>query len=259
MYSKDALYKDITKLPIKREGTLLIHSSMKSIGDVQGGADTILDIFIEVMKDGLLIFPTHTWAEYNNKGGIFNSLKEPSCVGILTNLFMKRKGVIRSLHPTHSVTALGKEAENYIEGEERFETPCPRKGCWGKLYDRNAQILFIGCDLTKNTFIHGVEEWDSIPDRLSEKKYKVKIIKQDGEEIYSEIRRHWNSSGDISSNYGKLLKPFLYKKICKEYKIGDSKCYLCEAKRMADLTSLFLKKNKDLFINNNPIPEAWYK
>jgi len=259
MYSKEDLHKDISKIPLRRNGTLLIHSSMKSIGNVQGGADTILDIFIEVMKKGLLVFPTHTWAEYNNKNNIFNSVKEPSCVGILTNLFMKREGVIRSLHPTHSVAALGKDAKNYIEGEERSETPCPKSGCWGKLYDRDAQILFIGCDLTKNTLIHGVEEWNNIPDRLSEKKYKIKIIGKDEEEFCSEVKRHWNSSGDISSNYGKLLKPFLHKNICSEYKIGDAKCYLCEAKKMADLTSSFLKKDKDLFININPVPEEWFK
>jgi hypothetical protein len=38
---------------------------MKSIGAVDGGADTVLDAFIEHIVldgDGLLLFPTHTWA-----------------------------------------------------------------------------------------------------------------------------------------------------------------------------------------------------
>ena len=45
---------------IDQNGTIIVHSSMKSIGEVEGGADTVLDAFSEYMKDGLLVFPTHT-------------------------------------------------------------------------------------------------------------------------------------------------------------------------------------------------------
>jgi aminoglycoside 3-N-acetyltransferase len=259
VYSKVDIYRDISKIPINKSGTLLIHSSMKSIGEVQGRADTILDIFIELMKDGLLVFPTHTWDSYNNKDDTYNPLTEPSCVGILSNLFMKREGVVRSLHPTHSVAAIGKDSDDFIDGEEFSNTPCPRNGCWGKLYNRRAQILFIGVNLTKNTFIHGVEEWNGIPNRLTGREYRIKVVKKNNEEIFSHIKRHWNEYGDVSSNYGKLLKPFMYKNICREFKIGGAKCYLCEAKEMGDLTSEFLKKEKDLFIDSTPVPEEWYR
>ena len=33
--------------------------SMKSIGEVEGRADTVLDALIEYFKDGLLLLPTH--------------------------------------------------------------------------------------------------------------------------------------------------------------------------------------------------------
>lgn len=55
---------------------------------------------------------------------VFDSKKEPSCVGILTNLFMKRAGVVRSLHPTHSMAGFGKNAAEYLAGEEYRNTPC---------------------------------------------------------------------------------------------------------------------------------------
>lgn len=136
MYTKEDLFADIKAMGVDPEGTLLIHSSMKAIGEVEGRADTVLDAFIEYMKDGLLIFPTHSWDADNLRNNIYDPLTEPSCVGILTNLFMKREGVLRSLHPTHSVAVLGKDAEEYIKDEENSETPCPRTGCWGRLYDR---------------------------------------------------------------------------------------------------------------------------
>lgn len=46
--------------------TIIVNSSMKSIGNIDCGADTILDVLSMFMKDGLLVFPTHTW-EYVNK------------------------------------------------------------------------------------------------------------------------------------------------------------------------------------------------
>ncbi|MFW6030198.1 MAG: hypothetical protein ACOCRO_08090 [Halanaerobiales bacterium] len=52
MYSKRDLLNDINKMGINPEGTLMIHSSIKAIVEVQGQADTVIDAFIEYMKDG---------------------------------------------------------------------------------------------------------------------------------------------------------------------------------------------------------------
>ncbi len=260
MYTKQDILNDLINIGIKPTDTLLVHSSMKSVGEVEGGADTVLDAFIDYMKDdGLLIFPTHTWEQINDEYNIFNPMTEPSCVGILTNLFMKRPGAVRSLHPTHSVAAIGKDAAEYTSGEENFDTPCSRNGCWGKLYDRKAKILFLGCSLKKNTFIHGVEEWNRIPNRLMEKQRQLKILTPDGRIIDRPFHSHYFPGGDVSQNYDKMLPPFLHYGITKKGKIGDAECYLCDAVGMADLTSDYLKRNPKLFEDGEPIPKDWYR
>lgn len=260
MYTKQDLIDAIINIGIKPWDTLLIHSSMKAIGEVEGGADTVLDAFIEYMQDdGLLIFPTHTWEQINDEYNIYNPLTEPSCVGILTNLFRKRPGVIRSLHPTHSVAALGKDAKEYTSGEEAFDTPCSREGCWGKLYDRKAKILFLGCSLKKNTYIHGVEEWLNISNRLMAKPRQLKIILPDGSIIDRPFRSHYFPGGDISQNYDKMLAPYIHYEIANSGKIGDAKSVLCDAVGMADLTTKYLQRNPKLFEDGSPVPEEWYK
>ncbi|NLM98188.1 MAG: aminoglycoside N(3)-acetyltransferase, partial [Halanaerobiaceae bacterium] len=45
----------------------------------------------------------------------------------------------------------------------------------------------------------------------------------------------------------------------RECKIGDAVSYLCAARGMADLTTEFLKKDKDLFADGKPVPEEWYR
>ncbi len=257
MYTKLNIMDDIRKLGIEPTDTLLIHSSMKAIGEVEGGADTILDAFMEFMKEGLLIFPTHTWAQMSDEYRVFHVASEPSCVGLLTNLFLKRPGVIRSWHPTHSVAAFGQDAADYIAGEEFSETPCPRTGCWGKLYDRKAKILFLGCSPKKNTYLHGVEEWNQIENRLTDFYRPYQIMTPEGNRIDRPMRGHYNPVGDISYNYDKMMAPFLHHGIAKEGHIGDAKCYLCDAVGMAELTSSYLQREPDLFLNGDPVPDEW--
>lgn len=259
MYTKEDLITGMKNIGINNSGTLLVHSSMKAIGDVEGGAETVLDAFTEYMKDGLLIFPTHSWDRINKTNNIFDPETEPSCVGILSNLFMKRPGVIRSWHPTHSVAAIGRDAPEYTSGEEKTDTPCSRKGCWGKLYDRKAQILFLGCSTKRNTFIHGVEEWYRIPNRLAETREDLKIKSPDGNLINCPQHSHHSPAGDISQNYDKIQAPLLYKGISVMGKIGDAESYLCNAVEMADTTGEFLKKNPDLFLDDKPVPGEWYR
>ncbi len=259
MYNKQDIIDKIRKIGVKPTDTLLVHSSMKAIGEVEGGADTVLDAFIHYLQDdGLLIFPTHTWEQINDEYNVYDPMTEPSCVGILTNLFLKRPGVIRSLHPTHSVAALGRDAADYTFGEEFFDTPCSREGCWGKLYDRHAKILFLGCSLKRNTYIHGVEEWNHIPNRLAEKPRQLKIKTPDGRLIDRPFHSHFFAGGDISQNYDKLLPPFLHYGLAQKGKIGDAESVLCDAVGMADIASRFLQKNPKLFENADPIPEDWY-
>ena len=258
MHSKQSLLEQIKVLGIKPQDTLLIHSSMKAIGEVDGGADTVLDAFSEYLAPGLLVLPTHTWRQINAEYNVFDVVNEPSCVGILTNLFRQRPGVVRSWHPTHSVAALGADALEFISGEENMDSPCPRNGCWGKLYDRRAKILFLGANINRNTIIHGVEEWANIPNRVSSWYQDLKIRTPDGRMIHRPMRRHESPIPDVSKNYGKLEAPLFAKNIATRGKIGDAESILVEVVPMVDLTMEFLRRNPDLFLDNEPIPQEWY-
>ena len=259
MYTKDILRNEIANLRIDPKGALLVHSSMKSIGPVEGGAETVLEALSEYMRDGLLIFPTHTWRQIGRETLIFDSRTLPSCVGILPELFRHRPGVLRSLHPTHSVAVLGKGAKEYIRGEETRTTPCPREGCWGKLLDLDADILFLGCTLRSNTFLHGVEEWAGIPDRLDTKTQHLTIIGPGGEEYQTDMHRHnCLACDDVSENYIKMEPVFAKRGAIRYGTFGDAKCVIGNARRMRDITAEMLKREPQLFITADPVPMDWY-
>ncbi len=259
MFTKETLLQDIAGMNINPKGTLLIHSSLKAIGPVEGGAETVLDAWSEYMQDGLLIFPTHTWRQIGKETLTFDSRTLPSCVGILPELFRHRPGVVRSLHPTHSVAALGQDAASYTAGEETRTTPCPREGCWGKLLDRDAEILFLGCTLRSNTFLHGVEEWENIPDRLDEKTEPLTIVGPQGEEYHTDMHRHnCLACEDVSQNYIKMEPVFAKCEAIRYGKLGDATCIAGNARSMREATVRLLHRDPQLFITPDPIPEDWY-
>lgn len=53
MYTKNQLKEQLKNMGLAGNETILVHSSMKSIGAVDGGADTVLDALIEYFEDGL--------------------------------------------------------------------------------------------------------------------------------------------------------------------------------------------------------------
>lgn len=257
MIAKTTLIKDLVNLKISPTDTVLVHSSMKAIGNVSGGADMVIDTLSDYLEDGLLIFPTHTWAATCGENSTYNPLTEPSCVGLLSNIFLKKEDVLRSLHPTHSVAALGKMAEEYLKGEEFTTTPCSRHGCWGKLYDYSAKLLFIGCGMTSNTYIHGVEEWNNVKYRLTTETYPVKIVTKDG--VITQNIHHHHPNFHVSDNYGKILTPLISKGCAWTGKFGNANTIVCDAKSTADLVTSFLEKDPQIFSDKKNIPKEWYQ
>ncbi|GFR37326.1 hypothetical protein PRECH8_06220 [Insulibacter thermoxylanivorax] len=251
MYTKEDLIKHLEEAKINPKGTIKVHSSMKSIGPVEGGADTVLDALSEYMKDGLLVLPTHTWSYINAKNPKFYVETSEVCVGILPELFRKRPGVIRSWHPTHSVAALGKDAAEFTAGAELWDTPCHRNSAYGKLLDRKAQILLIGVDLRRNTFIHGIEEWVDIPGRLTDDHEMLYTVLPDGTEIPVPSRRH--TATPWSEHFWKVEGVLEEGGALYRARFGDAKMLVCDAVKTTEILTEMLKEDPDLFSDNEPL------
>lgn len=255
MYTEAKLKKQLSAMKIPHDGALLVHSSYKSMGEIKGGAETVVDVLCDYMSEGLLLAPTHSWDTVDAQHNTYDPSSTPSCTGIIGQLLLKRKGAIRTLHPTHSMAVYGKNAEKFAEGEEYRSTPCPRNGCMGKLLDMRGSVLFIGCPLTKNTFIHGIEEWSDVPNRLGES-YTCYIIRHDGSIFLGSMQPHESPCGDVSRNFGKLEKPFFRLGVAVEGQFGDARCVLCNCRRMTRLTSELLIFNQDLFLDDEPVSDT---
>jgi len=246
----NSLTKDFINLGIKQSDNVLIHSSMKSIGEVDGGADTVLDVFCAYLAtNGNIALPSHSWdaIKLGGKHVIFDPEKEPSCVGILTEMFRKRKNALRSLHPTHSIAVMGKDAGYFVSGEHLIDTPCGRNGCWGKILDMGFKIIFLGCDTKSNTFLHGVEEWLNVPGRMTDGHQDLKIIMPDGTVFDRPMRRHSDKYGGVSERYDRIMPYIEEKNLAVKGKFGGADCIVLKARDIYEVTAALLEKNIDFF------------
>lgn len=257
MYTKEDLLEDLKQMGLKGDETILIHSSMKSLGEIDGGADTVLDAWIEFFKEGLLLLPTHTWKTINEDNPVYDPANSPSCVGLLTNMFLKREGVIRSLHPTHSMAGIGKYAKEYLNGEELNNTPCTPAGAYDRLRDCGGKILLVGVGHERNTFIHSVEEVLNVPNRIADKPTELTIVMPNGENKKVYMRKHYCSMHPhVSENFVKLNKVFLDCGATKEVKLADANCILCDAKKVFEVVRHVIAPDPECIVTSDYIDES---
>lgn len=291
-YNKQQLQDQLESMGLKGDETILIHSSMKSIGEVDGGADTVLDAWMEYFKDGLLLLPTHTWKTVNADNPVYNPQTTPSCVGLLTNMFMKRDGVIRSLHLTHSMAGYGKNAAEYLAGEEYNNTPCTPGGCYDRLKDAGGKVLLVGVGHERNTYIHSVEEVLNVPNRLSDMPMElvIELLKEDEDnknkklpyynradgwkkcidsnggydnnnklcrKVY--VRKHYNAQQPhISEDFVKLNQIFLDSGVVKKVKFGDADSLLCDAKGMFNVVRHVIAPDPECIVTKDTLSMPEY-
>ena len=79
--TKEQLKLQLKDLGLIPSDTVVIHTSLRSIGPVDGGADGLIDAFCEYLHDGLFLVPTHTWASVNAAQPVYAVRRTEPCIG----------------------------------------------------------------------------------------------------------------------------------------------------------------------------------
>ncbi len=134
---------------------VMVHSSLSSMGHVEGGAATVVQAFLDVLgPEGTLMVPTftHSSCQY------FDPLKSASLNGAVTEAARHYPGAVRSLHPTHAVTAIGPDAQSLVEDD--LNRGALGKDCaLDRLIRKGGYIFLLGVDHTSNSSIHIGEDY----------------------------------------------------------------------------------------------------
>lgn len=223
--------RQLAQLGLSPGDTVVVHSSLRAIGPVEGGGEGLLELLRRYFDRGLLLVPTHTWASVRPSTPYYNAAADRPCIGTLPTLAAFHPCGVRSLHPTHSMTAFGARAAEYVRGEELTETPAPPEGCWGRLYEEQAKILLLGVGQERNTYLHAVEEILDVPDRLTDTAFTV--YGTDGNGYFWEQSmhsHHCSQTPDISRDFPRYLPAFLRCGAVWEGHFGAARAQVCDAR-----------------------------
>lgn len=259
MLTKEILMDQLGRMGILPTDTVLIHTSLKAVGAVENGADGFLDAFCAYLSDGLFLVPTHTWDSVYPAHPCYDVRSSVPCIGVVPQIAAFRRDGIRSLHPTHSIWACGRDAEAFVQGEENAGSPAPVGFCWDKLADRNAKILLIGVGHNRNTFIHSVDERANLTDRLGEP-FDVTIVDRDGSRLHRTTRPHCCSAGDVSRFYVNFEKPLIELGAQTSGVLGNAEVKIVDAAKCRQIIGqIYARAQEDIFKEYRDIPEELYR
>ncbi|MFH1006715.1 MAG: AAC(3) family N-acetyltransferase [Candidatus Latescibacterota bacterium] len=175
---------------LRRGGAVLVHSSLSSMGTVPGGAETVIRGLLDALgPKGTLLMPAHSYKHVDSERPVFDVVRTPSNIGAIPEVFRTRPGTMRSLCPTHSVCGVGAQTERLLKDHQLDDTPCGAHSPYRMLRDVGGQILFLGCGLSPNTSMHGVEEMAD-PPYLFGSILSYRVILPDRTEIQVMCRQH---------------------------------------------------------------------
>jgi aminoglycoside 3-N-acetyltransferase len=239
------MHHALLALGVRSGGVVMVHSSLRALGPVEGGAETVVLALLDALgPEGTLMMPALSYSTVGADNPNFHALDTPSCVGALAEYFRTRPGTLRSIHPTHSVAAIGARARELLARHEDDTTPCGPRSPFHLLHDIGGQLLFLGCGTKPNTMMHAVEELVE-PPYLFGRTITYDCIRPDGTSHPMAVRSH-NFAG-VAQRYDRLesLLPFPHLRVGP---VLGATCHLLEAAPAWDAALAALQQDPLAFI-----------
>jgi aminoglycoside 3-N-acetyltransferase len=246
-----SLAGDLLRLGVRPGGVLLVHASLRSLGLPAGDpnrAEIAISALLEALgEEGTLLMPALSYGSVSARQPVFDVLRTPSCVGALPEAFRVRKGTLRSVHPTHSVSGVGPRAAELLAGHERDTTPVGGNSPFARLPGVSGQVLFLGCGMRPNTSMHGIEEHVE-PMYLYSADVDYQIVLADGSITTMRVRRHdfrsWEQRYERLE--GLLSPPGL-----RKGRVLEAECHLVEAAAMWPAALAALRQDPLYFVERS--------
>jgi aminoglycoside N3'-acetyltransferase len=185
------LARDLARLGIRPGDTVFLHSSLKSLGYVEGGASSVVKALQDAVgAEGTLLVPTYylpagtVKATCEMEGYVFDPRSHGTNMGRLPETFLREAATHRSVHPTHSVSAWGRHAQYLTEAHHRAPSIFGEGSPWQRFVGLDgAKVLGLGISMGPVTFYHVLEDamGERFPEPIwEERTYQLPCLDKEG-------------------------------------------------------------------------------
>ncbi|MGI2328021.1 aminoglycoside N(3)-acetyltransferase [Planococcus sp. YIM B11945] len=250
--SKDSLKQQLEQLGIKTGDSLIVHSSLKSMGWIAGGPQAVVEALMDtVTPAGTIVMPAQSadnsdpvywmappipenWHQpFRDASPAYDPHLTPlRGMGKIAECFHRHPLTIRSPHPAHSFMAWGENAEEWMS-EHPLEDSFGERSPLGKMMKADVQILLIGVGFDSCTALHYAEFMQ-----------ENKTYSPQGAAVSINGERTWRTFDCVdtdSDRFPELVKE--YKGPISTGKLGQAESQLSAMRPLVEFGIEWLKKN----------------
>jgi aminoglycoside 3-N-acetyltransferase len=188
-YDAARLQLALRELGIRAGDAVMLHSSFSAQHGFKGSIDDLTRAWLDAVGPGghlLMVSLPYRTSSYQYLGKLkqFDVQKTPSMMGMVSELFRRRAGVVRSLNPAHPILAFGPRAEAFIAGHEDCVHSCGPGTPFDRLVEADGVVAFFNAEFGTLTFFHYLEHMvhKALPVRLyTETPFVSRVVDRQGE------------------------------------------------------------------------------
>ncbi len=138
---------------------VMVHSSVVAVQRLGWSPTDFIDLLLDIVgRQGTVLMPTHPVLQEFDGKQVYDPRRSPSRVGLVTELFRRRLGAVRSMYPLSSAAGLGLEANDMVRDHIHSFAPHDERSPYYKLIERRGKVLCVGVPLHRMTLIHVAED-----------------------------------------------------------------------------------------------------
>lgn len=248
--TRSSLRDDLGRIGVRPAGVLMVHSSLRAIGPVRGGAIVVVQALLDALGPlGTLTAyvdfePFHEDTDADEVP-VFDKriARAARDHGVLHETLRTWPGAVRSDHPDGGVAAIGGRAE-WITADHPFQYGYGKGSPFERILQANAQVLMLGAPLDTITLLHYAENEARIPDKRI-RRYRRLMAGADGPEWvgFEEFDTTEPVNDRLPLNCFEIIATdFLRKGGGSTGAVGQADCALFEAKELVAFAIEWLER-----------------
>ena len=195
------IVRGLREVGLKASDVVLVHSAMRTFGQVEGGADTVVAALLDVIGErGTLVVPTFTFMHEAEEDPIIDPLNDRSEMGIISETARRHPAAKRSTAFRHSLAAIGRRAEVICDVDPAL-SPFDLRSSFGVMLALGTQVLLLGMTYATSTSHHFAEWVCEVPYRHRVPR-SVKVRCPDGSVVTRAMVDYQPKPTSTSSYYG---------------------------------------------------------
>ena len=262
LVTRSSLARDLVSLGLKTRDLVMLHASVRAIGWVVGGPDTVIRAILDVIgPEGTLMMyagweeaPYLTIALEEGRGEAYlaecpafdpERSRANRKWSILTEYLRTWPGARRSDHPEASVVAVGAKAA-WLTEDHPLHYPYGPGSPFAKLCEAGGKVLLLGSPLNAVTVLHYAETIAEIPDKRIVR-YRMPILRE-GKRVWVEIEDIDTGEGIVEGHsneeyFAEIVREYLASGKGRWGTVGAAPSYLFDAAELVRFAVRWLERS----------------